>query len=160
RTALSNGPLLENNGQPPEEEAGRDLTVEEVERSVVDVDFKDGSRKPLNGAPRRPTTSSASTDLGTAAIQFGLSNQGKPVTIGTLYPSCANFVIRALDAAGAKTTVDFGKVDPPGWPANTPSPVDYVWGTLVQTYYPAPGTASALNSVPPGDVLQFREVGT
>ena len=66
----------------------------------------------------------------------------------------------ALLSVGAKTTGDFGVVDPPNWPANTPSPVDYVWGQLVLTYHPGPGAnaGAALANLQPGDVLQFRNV--
>jgi hypothetical protein len=124
-----------------------------------------------------------SSDLGLAAMNFGLAHLGQSVTLGTagpdgkfpvviydksapppkgaFFPACANFVWAALQTVGAKTTGDFGVVDPPGWPANTPSPTDYKWGdTPVLTFHPKSSPISDLSAVKPGDVLQFREVGT
>jgi hypothetical protein len=119
--------------------------------------------------------STHSSELGLAALNFGKQHLGKSVTLdhnlnvviydkrdrppdGAFFPACANFVWAALQFVGAKTTADFGKVDPPNSPPNTPSPTDYVWGDLVLTYNPGTHNVSSLSAVQPGDVLQFRNV--
>jgi hypothetical protein len=117
-----------------------------------------------------------SSTLGLEAMIFGLQHLGQSVTLdknpgqvviynpsdpqpdNALFPSCANFVAAALQSVGAKTTADFGVVDPPGLPPNQPSPTNYVWGDLVLTFRPKIDAVSSLSAVQPGDVLQFRHV--
>jgi hypothetical protein len=118
------------------------------------------------------------SDLGLEAMHFGLNNLGnsvtfdsqtgqiviynhtKPAPANALYPACANFVWAALQSVGAKTTADFGVVDPPGsTSSNQPSATDYVWGDRVMTFHPGSDDVSSLSAVKPGDVLQFRNVG-
>jgi hypothetical protein len=113
--------------------------------------------------------------LGQAAIDFASQNFGKSVTFGragevviydkgaippagALFPACANFVWADFLTIGAKTTADFGVVDPPGLPPNKPSPTNYVWGDLVLTFRPGIDSIFWLNLVQPGDVFQYRNV--
>jgi hypothetical protein len=126
---------------------------------ALDEVLKDGSLKQFSGGTWQTQATIANTDRGLAAIQFGLSNLNQSVVVPGFAPTCANFVIEALAAAGAMSTVDFGVVDPPGQPSGQVSAVDYVWGNLKLTYHPAgSSTVSALTNVQPGDVLQFRDV--
>lgn len=77
----------------------------------------------------------ATNDLGNRVVEFAKSQIGKQVGQG----ECAHLVIAALNAAGAKTTIDYGSSGPEK---------DYVWGTPVAKY----------NDAQPGDLLQFRDV--
>ena len=74
-------------------------------------------------------------DLGAKVLKFSKDNVGKKVGDG----ECAALAMEALEAAGAKTTVDFGVSGAVG---------DYEWGTLVKDYA----------DVRPGDIVQFRDV--
>jgi hypothetical protein len=118
--------------------------------------------------------------LGQAAIDFGRQNLGKSVTMsvtpdgknlqvviydrgaippdGAFFPACANFVWADFLTIGAKTTADYGLVDPPNSPPNTPSPTDYRWGDPVLTFRPGIDAVSSLIVVQPGDVFQYRNV--
>jgi hypothetical protein len=139
------------------------------------------SVSPLPAPHHRPQihVRAQASDLGLEAMQFGLANLSNSVTFDSqtgqiviynhnspapanaLYPACANFVWAALQTVGAKTTADFGVVDPPGsQSSNQPSATNYVWGDLVLTYHPKIDKVSSLSAVKPGDVLQFRDVGT
>jgi hypothetical protein len=84
-----------------------------------------------SAAPAPATT----TVPGPAVVQFALSQVGTQVGDG----QCATLAIQALQAAGAKTTLDYGVSGPDA---------DYVWGTLVTSYA----------DVQPGDVIQYRNV--
>src|SRR5262245_19398523 len=72
-------------------------------------------------------------DLGARVRKFAHGMLGKKVGDG----ECATLAVRALRAAGAKTTADFRVVGPGR---------DYVWGRLVKS----------LADAKPGDVLQYR----
>ncbi len=74
-------------------------------------------------------------DLGAKVIKSAKESIGKKVGDG----ECAALAVAALEAAGAKTTVDFGVSGETG---------DYEWGTLVEKYA----------DVKPGDIIQFRDV--
>ena len=76
----------------------------------------------------------ADGDLGAAVLKFVKAKVGEKVGDG----ECATLVARALEAAGAKTTADFGVTGDDG---------DYVWGTPVEK----PADAK------PGDVIQYRD---
>jgi hypothetical protein len=80
-----------------------------------------------------------------------------PKPAGALDPVCANFVWAALQGVGAKTFGDFNQHDST---TGQPSLIDYKWGDLVLTYKPGKAKVSSLSAVEPGDVLQFRDVGT
>jgi hypothetical protein len=67
-----------------------------------------------------------------SVVGYASSQVGQKVGDG----ECTRLAERALEAAGKKTTKDFGVV------GNT---ADYVWGTLVDIY-----------SAMPGDIVQFR----
>jgi hypothetical protein len=74
-------------------------------------------------------------DLGARVLKYTEENVGKKVGDG----ECATLALKALEAAGAKTTLDFGVSGEKG---------DYEWGTLVEKYADAK----------PGDIIQFRDV--
>ena len=73
--------------------------------------------------------------LGDKVRTFAQENLGKKVDDG----ECAMLAMKALQAAGAKTTADFKVTGEVG---------DYVWGTLVEKFADAK----------PGDIIQFRDV--
>ena len=73
--------------------------------------------------------------LGGKVRAFAKDNLGKKVDDG----DCARLAVKALEAAGAKTTADFKVTGEVG---------DYVWGTLVEKY----------DDAKPGDIIQFRDV--
>ena len=74
-------------------------------------------------------------ELGEKVRKFARDNLGEKVDDG----ECAILAMRALEAAGAKTTSDFKVTGEVG---------DYVWGELVEKY----------DDVKPGDIIQFRDV--
>ncbi len=73
--------------------------------------------------------------LGDKVRVFAKDNLGKKVDDG----ECAMLAVKALEAAGAKSTADFKVTGEVG---------NYVWGTLVEKY----------DDVKPGDIIQFRDV--
>jgi hypothetical protein len=113
-------------------------------------------------APRAPIRRLDSALQG-SLVSWGEQRQGQSIAPPGLKFTCANFVHVALHSVGAKSTSDFGVLDPPappgGWP-NDISPTDYVWGNLKFTYRPGVDAVSALDAIQVGYVLQFREVRT
>ena len=75
--------------------------------------------------------------LNQAVVKFARDQMGKKVGDG----ECSTLAIKALESAGAKTTIDFGV---------SGLDKDYQWGTLVKDYA----------DVLPGDVVQFRNAVT
>src|SRR5262249_27438004 len=64
---------------------------------------------------------------------------------GPSSPTCANHVWAPLQPVGAKTTDQYGKVDPPNWPGDTPSPTNYQWGDkALVTWIPGKSAVSDL----------------
>ena len=88
-----------------------------------------GSIPPVRSAEPAPD------ELGAKVLKYAQANVGKKVGDG----ECATLALKALESAGAKTTVDFGVLGEKG---------DYEWGTLVEKY----------EDVRPGDIIQFRDV--
>ena len=76
----------------------------------------------------------AADDLGAAVAKFAKAKLGEKVGDG----ECATLVAQALEAAGAKTTGDYGV---------SGDDADYVWGTPVEN----PADAK------PGDIVQYRD---
>ncbi len=76
-----------------------------------------------------------SDDLGAQVLKYATESVGKKVGDG----ECATLALKALESAGAKTTLDYGVTGEKG---------DYEWGTLVEKYA----------DVRPGDIVQFRDV--
>jgi hypothetical protein len=83
-------------------------------------------------------------NLGSQVVSFALSKLNTTVGGG----ECTDLVEAALQAAGAKTTDDFGV---------TGLNADYVWGTLVATYQQG-DPLSVLANVQPGDIVQYSQV--
>jgi hypothetical protein len=105
------------------------------------------------------STSGATEDRGYAVYKVVTYNPADPQPAETYFPTCANYVWAVLQEVGAKTTDDYGKVDPPNWPSDTPSPTDYQWGDKPRlTWTPGKSSIFSLSEVQPGDVLQFRNV--
>lgn len=77
----------------------------------------------------------AANKLGLKVRTFAQENLGKKVDNG----ECAMLAVLALEAAGAKTTSDYGVLG---------AGADYKWGTLVGNY----------EDVQPGDIIQYRDV--
>ncbi len=90
---------------------------------------------PCYAEPPKPAEPDAT--LGAEVRKFAKNNLGKKVADG----ECASLVAKALEAAGAKTTDDFGV---------TGADADYKWGTLV----------AKPEDARPGDIIQFRDVKT
>jgi predicted phage tail protein len=83
-------------------------------------------------------------DLGKKVVDFAAARLGQQVGGG----ECTHLVEAALQAAGARTTFDYGV---------TGLDADYVWGDLVTAYRAGDNTA-VLASVRPGDIIQYRNV--
>jgi Ca2+-binding RTX toxin-like protein len=105
---------------------------------VDQLDGRGGNDTLLNGEdPANP-------NLGSQVVEFALANLDTQVGGG----ECTDLAMAALQAAGAKTTDDFGVTGPDA---------DYVWGTLIVTYRPG-DALSALDGVQAGDIIQYRDV--
>ncbi len=86
----------------------------------------------------------APVNLGPQVVAFAAGKLGQQVGGG----ECAHLVEAALQAAGAKTTQDYGV---------TGLDADYVWGDLVATYH-AGDNAAILANLRAGDIIQYRNV--
>jgi hypothetical protein len=86
--------------------------------------------------------------IGARVVQFAQQHIGGTAPAGSR-GECTDVVIAALQAAGAKTTLDFGVGGPNA---------DYVWGYPVADRKRVGASASALQPVRAGDVIQFRDV--
>lgn len=91
---------------------------------------------PLASAQDRPAGNEQpeAVKRGQVIVQFAKERLGKKVGDG----QCTSLVVPALQAVGAKTTLDYG-VNGPG--------KDYVWGQPVAKF----------DDVIPGDILQLRD---
>ena len=103
-----------------------------VERSILTLC---GCALVAIGAPAADPPDPVPADLGAKVAKFAKDNLGKKVDDG----ECASLVVKALESAGAKTTLDYGV---------TGADDDYKWGEAVEKY----------KDVRPGDVIQFRDV--
>jgi hypothetical protein len=101
---------------------------------------------PSSGTPISSTTPTT-PDLNAKVLAFAQAQLGTMKQIGD--GQCTGLVIAALQAAGAKTTYDYG--------ISGGDSVDYRWGNLVLTARPGISLAG-FAQVRPGDVLQFRSV--
>jgi uncharacterized protein YkwD len=95
-------------------------------------------------ATRDFTITAAAAGLADRVVQFAHDRLGQTVGGG----ECTDLVINALQAAGARTTYDYGVSGPNA---------DYVWGSLVLTHR-AGDSAAGFAAVQAGDVIQFRDV--